>query len=84
MNEQVVCFVFFFICSNKCRCFLERGQQVQVTGNVNKKGSTPFDAQLEAIECHIWGTEPSFKSFLVADAMVISLLFAWQLQLTEA
>lgn len=89
MNEQVGfgefgvrSFAFVFVCSSKYRCCLERHLQAQVTGSVNKKGSSPFGAQLEAAKCHFWGAEPSFKGFYLAVAMVISL-FAWQLQLTK-
>lgn len=70
-NEQVT----FLICCNKqYGCFLERGQQDQVTPSVNKKGNMPLDAQLQRVKSRSWETEPRFKGNHVAAAVVISLL----------
>lgn len=70
-NEQVT----FLICCNKqYGCFLERGQQDQVTPSVNKKGNMTLDAQLQRVKSRSWETEPRFKGNHVAAAVVISLL----------
>lgn len=52
----LVClFVFAFVCSNKYRYCLERGQQVQVTGSVNKKMKLAFRCTVRISQMSLLG-----------------------------